>query len=97
MEFDEYIVDLNADCKCGCMDAGRFHKIYHFPNDYGASVVGNPKTPGFAKEGYRAMLLKFSGPETYRNMFIPAMGTNLVECENWSDVVKTLQTLKDLA
>ena len=31
-EFKQYVVDLNADCKCGCMEGDRFHEIYRFPN-----------------------------------------------------------------
>ena len=60
MEFDEYVVDLNADCKCGCRDLHRFHNIYHFPNNYGASVVENPKRPGFDTGDYRALAIIFS-------------------------------------
>lgn len=76
-EFEEYIVDLNADCKCGCQDLKRFHNIYRFPNGMGASVVGNPKRPGFAEGGYRALVIRFD--------------SNPVKCGGWDEVVSVLE------
>ena len=96
LEFEEYVVDLNSDCLCGCMDAGRFHKIFHFPNDYGASVVNNPQKPGFAKGGYRIMVLKFSGCDDYRAVTEPLFDSNVIDCGTWKDVVVSLQKIKDL-
>lgn len=96
MEFDEYVVDLNADCKCGCMSSNRFHKIYRFPNGYGASVVNNPHSGTYGKEGYRAMLLKFSGPEEYSVEELPGFGTDVVDCATWDDAVETLGRVKSL-
>ena len=96
MEYEEYVVDLNADCKCGCMDAGRFHKIFHFPNDWGASVVDNPKIAGYAKDGYRVMILRFSDPETYSIVRDLMFEHDEVECKNWEAVVKTLTKIKNL-
>ena len=43
MSYERYEIDLNAKCVCGCMEGNRLHKIYRFPNNYGASVVSGPK------------------------------------------------------
>jgi len=98
MEFDEYVVDLNADCMCGCMEGDRFHKIFHFPNDYGASVVANPKRDGFAKKGYRVMLLRFSGrgPNDYAVVTAPVFDSGVLECDTWEQAVGTLNKIKEL-
>jgi hypothetical protein len=95
-EFDEFVVDLNADCVCGCMDAGRFHKIYHFPNDYGASVVNNPKKAGFSGEGYRALVLKFSSYSDFMIIAPPQLGVSVIECNDWSETAVALKRIKDL-
>ena len=95
MEFDEYIVDLNADCKCGCRDYHRLHNIYHLPNDLGASVVANPKKAGFDENGYRALIIRFSGPETYSKVSPERFPSNPVECADWDEVIKVLRDLKD--
>ncbi len=96
MEFDEYVVDLNADCKCGCMEGDRFHKIYHFPNNYGASVVNNPKLDGFNSEGYRILLIRFSGDEDYRTVVLPQFDQKELDCNSWESAVATLTKLKNL-
>ncbi|MCL2890339.1 MAG: hypothetical protein FWF40_00420 [Methanomassiliicoccaceae archaeon] len=98
MEFEEYIVDLNADCLCGCMEGDRFHKIFHFPNDYGASVVANPKKAGFAKKGYRVLLLRFSGrgPNDYSVVTAPVFDSGILECETWEQTAETLKKIKGL-
>ncbi len=96
MEFDEYTIDLNADCKCGCMDAGRFHKIYRFPNDLGASVVGGRKRPGTEERSYRVMLLRFTGPESYENVEIDGFDSKVVDCDDWSQAVGVLERLRSL-
>ena len=96
MEFEEYVVDLNADCMCGCMDVGRFHKIFHFPNGYGASVVNNPQKPGFNKEGYRVMILKFSSATEYKVVTAPMFDNDIVNCTTWDEAVRSLQKIKDL-
>ena len=95
-EFKEYLVDLNADCKCGCMDGDRFHEIYHFPNDYGASVINNPKLMGFNNEGFRILPIKFSGPEDYVTVILPQFDQSELDCKSWEDAVRTLNKLKDL-
>jgi hypothetical protein len=96
MEYEEYLVDLNADCVCGCMDGDRFHKIFHFPNDYGASVVSNPKKKGFAEKGYRILLIRFSGATDYKVVTIPMFDASVLECDTWGHVVSSLEKIKGL-
>lgn len=92
MEYDEYVVDLNADCKCGCMDLHRFHKIYHFPNDYGASVIGG--RPHTDDESYRVMLIKFNSPEEYDVLTPPGFDKDVIECPSWAAAVEILGRVK---
>ena len=96
MEFDEYVVDLNADCKCGCMEGDRFHQIYHFPNDYGASVVNNSKLKGFNAEGYRILLIIFSGEEDYEGVVLIGFEQDELDYKSWGDAVRTLDMIKNL-
>jgi hypothetical protein len=96
MEFEEYVVDLNADCKCGCMEGDRFHKIFHFPNNYGASVVNNPKLKGFNAEGYRVLPIRFSGEEDYETTMIFELTQEDLCPKSWDETVKVLQKIKDL-
>jgi hypothetical protein len=96
MEYEEYIVDLNADCVCGCMDTDRFHKIFHFPNGYGASVVSNPKKKGFAEKGYRVLLIKFSSETEYRVLTIPTFDSSIQECDTWERVAFLLKKIKEI-
>ena len=95
MEFDEYVVDLNADCKCGCREYHRFHNIYRFPNGLGASVVGNPKRPGFGEGGYRVLTMRFDG-DAYAAAPVAGFGSNPVECAGWGDVVAVLGRIKGM-
>ena len=96
MEYEEYVVDLNADCKCGCMEGDRFHKIFHFPNDYGASVVNNPKLKGFNSEGYRVLPIKFSGEEDFRTVMLTDFSQDELDCKSWEAAVATLTRIKNL-
>lgn len=96
MEFEEYLVDLNADCVCGCMDGDRFHKIFHFPNDYGASVVSNPKREGFAEKGYRILLIRFSSDADYKIVTAPMFDRSALECDTWEKTAETLRNIKEL-
>ena len=96
MEFEEYIVDLNADCICGCMYGDRFHKIYRFPNNYGASVTSNPKKEGFAEKGYRILLLKFSSASDYRVVTTPMFDSSILECDTWEQAVGMMKKIKEL-
>ena len=89
--FEEYVVDLNADCKCGCRDLSRFHNIYRFPNGLGASVVENPKRPGFSAGGYRALLIRFSDETTFSKANLGQFDSNPVECADWGAVLMVLE------
>ena len=95
MEYEEYVVDLNADCKCGCMEGDRFHKIFHFPNDYGASVVNNPKLNGFNNDGYRVLTIQFDGPEDYSIVNMPIFEKSTVDCGSWEEAVRIMTKIKD--
>jgi hypothetical protein len=95
MEYQEYVVDLNADCKCGCMDGNRFHKIFRFPNGYGASVVNSPKKPGYKNEGYNVMVIKFAGDE-FRSVNLPILEESDLKCNDWNAAVRTLTKIKDM-
>jgi len=96
MEFEEYVVDLNADCICGCMDGDRFHKIFHFPNDYGASVIGKPRRPGAPDREYRILLLKFLNDTEYKVITVPMFDSTVVDCGGWADVAVSLKKIKEL-
>ena len=96
MEFEEYLVDLNADCVCGCMDGDRFHKIFRFPNGYGASVVSNPKKAGFAEKGYRILLIRFSSPTDYKVVTAPVFDSSVLECETWENAVESMKKIKEM-
>lgn len=96
MEFEKYIVDLNADCICGCMYGDRFHKIFRFQNGFGASIVSNPKKDGFAEKGYRVLLLKFSSATDYKVVNIPMFDTETLECDTWDQAVAALKKIKEL-
>ncbi|MDR2699011.1 MAG: hypothetical protein LBB30_04985 [Candidatus Methanoplasma sp.] len=96
MEFEEYVIDLNADCKCGCMYGDRFHKIFRFPNGYGASVTANPKKEGFAGSGYRVLLLKFSGAEEFMIVTAPLSDSSTLECGTWEETTAALGKIKEM-
>jgi len=96
MEFEEFIVDLNADCICGCMYGDRFHKIFRFPNHYGASVVSNPKKEGFAESGYRILLLKFSSDTQYKVVTTPIFDKSILECDAWDQTAETLKKIMEM-
>ena len=96
MEYEEYVIDLNADCICGCMEGDRFHKIFRFPNGYGASVVSNPKKTGFAEKGYRILLLKFSSAADYKVVTAPLFDSSVLECETWEKTLESMKKIKDL-
>lgn len=96
MEYEEYIVDLNADCVCGCMDGDRFHKIFRFPNGYGASVVGNPKKEGFSKKGFRILLIRFSSETDFKVVTVPVFDSSVLECDTWEQAAEGLKKIKEL-
>lgn len=96
MEYEEYVVDLNADCICGCMDGDRFHKIYHFPNDYGASVAGDPRKDRVSDRSYRILVLKFSSATDYKVVTAPMFDSSTLKCGTWADTVGTLKKIMEL-
>lgn len=96
MEFDEYVIDLNADCVCGCMDGDRFHNIYRFPNDYGASVVSSPKNDLKNKGGYRMMLIYYDSPAPEHMWTLDddnPVGDSIIDCKDWNAVLEYLRRL----
>jgi hypothetical protein len=100
MDFEKYTIDLNAKCTCGCMEGKRIHKIYRFPNGYGASVVANPKKPGFETGGYRLLVIHFeSGPP--ENAYCVDTSTpitdDVLECREWMNVEEGLEKIMALA
>ena len=77
------------------MEGDRFHKIFHFPNDYGASVVNNPKLKGYNNEGYRVLTIQFDSPEDYSVVDMPIFEKSTVDCKTWEDTVKVMTQIKD--
>ncbi len=89
MDFEQYKVDLNAKCVCGCMDGDRIHKIYRFPNDYGASVVSSPRSLRGAKPGFRMYVLHYDSPAPDHSYCIERdtpLTDDFVECRDWAEV-----------
>ncbi len=96
MEFDEYVIDLNANCPCGCMDGDRFHNIYRFPNDHGASVVSSPKNDDRNKGGYRIMLIRYDSPAPEHMWTLDdenPIGPSIIDCRDWDVVLGYLRQL----
>lgn len=96
MDFEEYVVDLNASCVCGCMNGNRFHKIYRFPNRYGASVASNPKIKGFSEIGYRILPIVFLTETEYEKVKLPFFDKEILECDVWDEVQDALQRISGL-
>ena len=96
MDFERYTIDLNAKCTCGCMEGKRIHKIYRFPNGYGASVVANPKKKGFEAGGFRLLVIHFeSGPpeNAYRVDTSTPITESVLECRDWDEVLLGLERI----
>ncbi|HSV41924.1 MAG TPA: hypothetical protein VLH13_00765 [Methanomassiliicoccales archaeon] len=85
-----YEIDLNAKCVCGCMEGNRIHKIYRFPNNYGASVVSGPKQREAGQGAFRMYVLRFDSPAP-ENCWEIAQDTEItddtVECSDWTEVL----------
>lgn len=99
MKFDEYVIDLNADCTCGCMKGDRFHNIYRFPNNHGASVVSSPKNDTKNRGGYRVMLIRYDSPAPEHMWTLDddsPLGDSIIDCKNWEAVLVFLRKLFDL-
>ena len=99
MEYDEYKVDLNARCVCGCMEGDRIHDIYRFPNDYGASVVSAPKADRAARGTFRVYILRYETPAPEHSYEI-ARDTPLTDdylvCKGEEEVRALLKKVWDL-
>ncbi|TFG57427.1 MAG: hypothetical protein E4H30_00595 [Methanomassiliicoccus sp.] len=96
MEFDEYVIDLNAKCTCGCMEGDRFHNIYRFPNNYGASVVSSPKNDPKRKGGYRIMLIRFDSPAPEHMWTLDddnPISDSILDCDDWETALAYLRRL----
>jgi hypothetical protein len=99
MTYEAYEIDLNAKCVCGCMDGNRLHKIYRFPNNYGASVVSGPKQRSGSVGMFRMYVLRFEAAPP-DNCWEVAKDTpvtdDVVECEDWAQVEVYLSAILDL-
>ena len=98
--FARYEIDLNAKCVCGCMEGDRVHKIYRFPNDYGASVVSGRKVDGRVGQ-YRMFVLHFESPAPEHCWEVTSdnpvsAGTDTLECGDWDQVETVLQRIFSL-
>jgi hypothetical protein len=94
VDFEKYLVDLNAKCACGCMDGKRIHKIYRFPNGYGASVVTSPKARRIDDGGFRLLVIHFESdpPENaYCVDRTTPVTDDVLECDSWPEVEKGLE------
>ncbi len=99
MDFELYTVDLNAKCVCGCMEGDRIHKIYRFPNDYGASVVSGPKADPNARGKFRMFILHYESPPPENSYEIERetpITDDFLTCNNWNEVEEQLQRVFDL-
>jgi hypothetical protein len=94
MDLESYTVDLNAKCVCGCMEGDRIHKIYRFPNDYGASVVSAPRADPSTRGTFRLYVLHFDSPAPEHDYEIardtPLTADHIV-CQDWSDAERWLE------
>lgn len=99
MDYDEYKVDLNARCVCGCMEGDRIHDIYRFPNDYGASVVSAPKADRAASGTFHVYILHYDSPAPEHSYEI-AKDTPLTDdyavCRGQAEVLELLGKVWDL-
>ena len=78
------------------MEGGRFHNIYRFPNDYGASVVSSPKNDAHNKGGYRMMLIRFDSPAPEHMWTLDdenPVGPSIIDCQDWDVALGYLRQL----
>ena len=100
MDFDEYKVDLNARCVCGCMEGDRIHDIYRFPNDYGASVVSAPKADKAASGTFRVFILHYDSPapeHSYEIVKDTPITDDYAICNSQAEVLELLGKVWDLS
>jgi hypothetical protein len=99
MGYERYEIDLNAKCVCGCMEGNRLHKIYRFPNNYGASVVSGPKQRSGGMGNFRMYVLRFesSPPDNCWELAKDTPITDdVVECDDWKQVEASLSKVFEL-
>lgn len=99
MDFEPYTIDLNAKCTCGCMEGKRVHKIYRFPNGYGASVVASPKTGSFKEGGFRLLVIHFESGAPENEYCVDRetpITDDALECADWSEVESGLKRVFSL-
>ena len=98
-KYEKYEIDLNAKCVCGCMEGDRIHKIYRFPNDYGASVVSGRKELDGKMGSYRMYVLRFDSPPPEHCWEIDTdtpITDDTVEADTWMDIEAVLQRIIEL-
>lgn len=99
MSYEQFEIDLNAKCVCGCMEGNRLHKIYRFPNNYGASVVSGPKQRTGSMGNFRMYVLRFesSPPDNCWELAKDTPVTDdVVECDDWPQVEMSLSRVFNL-
>jgi len=99
LDYERYTIDLNAKCSCGCMEGKRVHKIYRFPNDYGASVVASPKLEGYKEGEFRVLVIHFeSGPpeNEYCVDRTTPITNDALDCADWMAVEDSLARIYGL-
>jgi hypothetical protein len=84
------------------MEGDRVHKIYRFPNDYGASVVSGPKQSDVQAGAFRMFVLRFDSPPPENCWEISSdnavsNGADTVECADWAEVERTLHRIMALS
>lgn len=95
-ELSRFEIDLNAKCVCGCMEGDRIHKIYRFPNDYGASVVSGRKEPDGKMGRYRMFVLRFDSPPPEHCWEIARdtpITDDVLEAEDWDEIETILHRI----
>lgn len=96
MDFEKYIVDLNAKGVCRCMDGRPIQKIYRFPNDYGALVLPGPEGAG---PELRVYVLRYETPapeNRYSIMTNTSLAAKFLECADWDEVEAQLRKVCEL-
>jgi hypothetical protein len=76
------------------MEVGRFHKIYRFPNGYGASVLSANKKE--AAGSYKTLIVKFTGERDYEITVPPGWDSETVFCADSRSVSELLKMIKEL-
>jgi hypothetical protein len=81
------------------MEGDRFHKVYRFPNDYGASVISSPKGEVERKGSYRIMMIHFDSPAPEHMWTLDdenPIFDAIIDCTDWNMVVECLISLLGL-